>query len=210
MLRALIADDHPVVLKGISGTLRENFEGITIDEVGRGYGVINKVNSCEYDFAILSISLPDIDGLEVLAAVRKKNSRLPVLMISIHPEEHYAVRAIKAGAQGYLTKRSTCDELVRAVRKILSGKRYVNPSFAEKMIFEFESNTERPPHEKLSNREFQVACMIGKGKTMKEITEELRLSMNTVRTYRARVLEKMGVKATNELIRYAVQHSLVE
>ncbi len=126
------------------------------------------------------------------------------------PEEHYAVRAIKAGAQGYLTKRSTCDELVRAVRKILAGMRYVNPAFAEKMIFEFESNTERPPHEKLSNREFQVACMIGKGKTMREITEELRLSMNTVRTYRARVLKKIGVKATNELIHYAVKHALVE
>ncbi len=210
MLDVIVADDHPVVLKGIKGIMTENFSSITVDEARRGYDVISKVRDKSYDLAILDISLPDIDGLEVLREIKKKKVKLPVLIMSMFPEEHYAVRAIKAGAQGYLTKRSTCDELLKAVRRILSGQRYINPVFAEKMVLEFESDGERPPHEKLSHREFQVACMIGKGKTIKEITEELHLSMNTVRTYRARILEKMGVKATNELIRYAVKHSLVE
>jgi DNA-binding NarL/FixJ family response regulator len=128
----------------------------------------------------------------------------------MYPEEQYALRAIKAGARGYLTKRSAPNELVLAVRKILSGKRYVSPAFAEKMLFEFESDAERPPHEGLSDRELQVLCMIGGGKAVNQIAEELHLSANTVRTYRTRILEKIGVKGTGELIHYAITHRLAE
>jgi len=125
-------------------------------------------------------------------------------------EEQYALRAMKAGAQGYVTKRSASDELVLAVRKILSGKRYISPAFAEKMLFDFESDAEKPPHESLSDRELQVLSMIGKGKAVNQIAEELHVSANTVRTYRARILEKIGVTGTSELIHYAVMHRLAD
>jgi DNA-binding NarL/FixJ family response regulator len=128
----------------------------------------------------------------------------------MYPEEQYALRAIKAGARGYLTKRSASNELVLAVRKILSGKRYVSPAFAEKMLFEFESDAERPPHEGLSDRELQVLCMIGGGKAVNQIAQELHLSANTVRTYRTRILKKIGVNGTGELIHYAITHRLAE
>ena len=128
----------------------------------------------------------------------------------MYPEENYAARALKGGAQGYLTKASASDELILAVRKILSGKKYISPAFAEKMMLDFESDTEKPPHENLSDRELQVLCMIGKGKAVKEIAGELHLSTNTIRTFRTRILEKIGVKGTSELIHYAIAHSLTE
>ncbi|MDD5245342.1 MAG: response regulator transcription factor, partial [Syntrophorhabdaceae bacterium] len=181
-----------------------------VDEAGRGYELINKIQASDYDLVLLDISLPDINGLEVLKELKKKKPKLPVLVISMYPEEQYALRALKAGAQGYLTKQSAADELVLAVRKILSGKRYVSPAFAEQLVLDFESDAAKPVHERLSNREFQVMRMFGSGKTMKEIAEELHLSINSIRTYRVRILEKIGVKGTNELIHYAVTHGLVE
>jgi two-component system, NarL family, invasion response regulator UvrY len=210
MLRVIIADDHPIVLKGLKDIMEESFHGATIDEAPRGYKLLNKIKDSNYDLALLDISLPDINGLEVLKEIKKIRPRLPVLVISMYPEEQYAARALKAGAQGYLTKQSASEELVLAVRKILSGKRYISPAFAEKMILDFEADVERPPHERLSDRELQVMCILGKGKTLKEISEELHLSINTVRTYRVRILEKIGAKGTNELIHYAVTHNLLD
>jgi len=210
MLRIIIADDHPVVLKGLAEILSESFDDVIIDGTTTGYELMNNVRKNQYDLALLDISLPDINGLEVLKEINKKKPKLPVLIISMYPEEQYALRAIKAGARGYLTKRSASNELVLAVRKILSGKRYVSPAFAEKMLFEFESDAERPPHEGLSDRELQVLCMIGGGKAVNQIAEELHLSANTVRTYRTRILEKIGVKGTGELIHYAITHRLAE
>jgi DNA-binding NarL/FixJ family response regulator len=210
MLRIVIADDHPVVLKGLKEILSESFDDAIIDGTTTGHELMNNVQKNQYDLALLDISLPDINGLEVLREIKKKKPKLPVLIISMYPEEHYALRAIKAGARGYLTKRSAPNELVLAVRKILSGKRYVSPAFAEKMLFEFESDAERPPHEGLSDRELQVLCMIGGGKAVNQIAEELHLSANTVRTYRTRILEKIGVKGTGELIHYAITHRLAE
>jgi DNA-binding NarL/FixJ family response regulator len=210
MLRIVIADDHPVVLKGLKEILSESFDDVIIDGTTTGYELMNNVQKNQYDLALLDISLPDINGLEVLKEINKKKPKLPVLIISMYPEEQYALRAIKAGARGYLTKRSAPNELVLAVRKILSGKRYVSPAFAEKMLFEFESDAERPPHEGLSDRELQVLCMIGGGKAVNQIAQELHLSANTVRTYRTRILEKIGVKGTGELIHYAITHRLAE
>lgn len=210
MLRIIIADDHPVVLKGLKEIIEEHFDDVTIDISSRGYELLNKINNNDYDIVLLDISLPDINGLEVLREIKKKKRKLLVLVLSMYPEEQYAARALKAGANGYLTKRSASDELVLAVRKILSGKKYVSPAFAEKMMFDFESDTEKPPHENLSDRDLQVLCMIGKGKAVKEIAGELHLSPNTIRTYRTRILEKIGVKGTSELIHYAITHSLTE
>jgi DNA-binding NarL/FixJ family response regulator len=210
VLRVIIADDQPITLIGLKDIIHENFRDVVVDEAHRGYEVISKVQNSSYDAAILDIGLPDIDGLEAVREIRKKKPRLPVLMMGTYPDEQYALRAIKAGARGYVSKRSPAGEFVQALQKILAGKRYISPEFAEKVLFDFESDAERLPHEKLSNRELQVACMIGRGKTIKQITEELRLSMNTVRTYRARIMEKMGVKATGEVIRYVVKHSLVD
>jgi two-component system, NarL family, invasion response regulator UvrY len=210
MLRVIITDDHPVVLKGLAEIISEGFDGVTIDVSSDGYGLLNKISNNDYDIVLLDISLPDINGLDALKEIRKRKRKLPVLVLSMYPEENYAARALKSGAQGYLTKASATDELILAVRKILSGKRYISPAFAEKMMLDFESDTERLPHESLSDRELQVLCMVGKGKSVKEIAGELHLSTNTVRTFRTRILEKMGVKGTNELIHYALAHNLAE
>ncbi|MCX5811291.1 MAG: response regulator transcription factor [Proteobacteria bacterium] len=210
MLRIIIADDHPVVLKGLKEIIEEHFDDVTIDTSSKGYELLNKINDNDYDIVLLDISLPDINGMEVLREIKKKKRKLLVLILSMYPEEQYAARALKAGANGYLTKRSASDELVLAVRKILSGKRYVSPAFAEKMMFDFESDTEKPPHENLSDRELQVLCMMGKGTAVREIAEKLHLSPNTIRTYRTRILEKIGVKGTSELIHYAITHDLTE
>lgn len=210
MLRVVIADDHPVVLKGLKEILSEGIDEVIVDGTSTGYELINHVQKNQYDLVLLDISLPDINGLEVLKEIKKIRPKLPVLIISMYPEEQYAVRAVRAGARGYLTKRSAPDELVLAVRKILSGKRYVSSAFAEKMMFDFESNAERPPHEQLSDRELQVLCMIGAGKALNQIAEDLHLSANTVRTYRTRILDKMGMNGTSELIHYAVTHRLAE
>jgi two-component system invasion response regulator UvrY len=208
MLRVIITDDHPVVLKGLKEIISDGFDNVTIDVSSKGYELLNKISNNDYDIALLDISLPDINGLEVLKEIKKKKRKLPVLVLSMYPEETYAARALKNGAQGYLTKASAPDELLEAVKKILSGKKYISPAFAEKMMLDFESDTEKPPHENLSDRELQVLSMIGKGKAVKEIAEELHLSANTVRTYRARILEKIGVQGTGELIHYAISHSL--
>ena len=210
MLRVIIADDHPIVLKGLKEILSEGFDKVMLDGTTTGYELMNHVQNNQYDVVLLDISLPDINGLEVLKEIKKKKPKLPVLIISMYPEEQYALRAMKAGAQGYLTKRSASDELVLAIRKILSGKRYVSPAFAEKMLYDFESNAEKLPHERLSDRELQVLCMIGEGKAVNQIAGELHVSANTVRTYRTRILEKIGVKGTSELIHYAITHRLAE
>lgn len=210
MLNIIIVDDHPVVQKGLKEIIEEHFDNVTIDISSKGYDLLNKINNNDYDIVLLDISLPDINGLEVLREIKKKKRKIFVLVLSMYPEEQYAARALKAGANGYLTKKSASDELVLAIKKILSGRKYISPAFAEKMILGFESDTQTPPHENLSDRELQVLCMIGKGKAVKEIAGELFLSSNTVRTYRTRILEKINVKGTSELIRYAITHNLME
>ena len=210
MLRIIAVDGHPIALKGLKEIMREGFPDSTLDGTGSGREAVRRIENGGYDLAIMEIALLDMDGFEVLKQIKKKKPGLPVLVLSAYPEEQYAMRVIKAGGDGYLTKRSTSDELVQAAGKILSGKRYVNPAFAEKVVFDFESRPERLPYEELSGRELRVARLIGTGKTIKEINEELGVSINTVRTYRARVLRKIGLKGTNELIHYVVKHFLAE
>ena len=210
MLRVIITDDHPVVLKGLKEIISEGFDDVTVDVTSKGYELLSRISDNDYDIVLLDISLPDINGLEVLKEIKKRRRKLPVLVLSMYPEENYAARAYKGGAQGYLTKASAPDELLLAVRKILSGKKYVSPAFAEKMLLDFESDKEKLPHENLSDRELQVLCMIGQGKAVKEIAGELHLSTNTIRTFRTRILDKIGLKGTNELIHYAMAHNLTE
>ncbi len=210
MIRILVADDHTVVREGIKQILARHEGMIVEDEAASGQEVLSKVAKKNYDLVLLDISMPGKSGLEVLEEIKVRHPKLPVLILSMHPEEQYEVQAIKAGGNGYVTKRSTPDEVVLAVRRVLNGKRYISPILAERVFFNLEFDGEKPPHAKLSQREFQVACMIGTGKTMKQITAELRLSINTVRTYRVRILQKIGVRGTNELIHYAVKHRLIE
>lgn len=210
MLRVIVADNQPIAVKGVKEIMAENFDNVTIEEAAGGQDLIDRIRSKDYDLALLDLSLPDLDGIEVLEQIKKKKPKLPVLVMSIHPQEIYALRVIRAGGNGYLTKESGPEELIAAVRKVLSGKRYMSPGAAESILFDLDSQAEKRPHEKLSKREMQVACLIGKGKTIKEITEELNLSVNTVRTYRVRILQKIGVKGTSQLIHYAVKHRLVE
>jgi len=172
--------------------------------------VLNKALKDDYDVVILDITMPGINGLDVLKQIKAQKPKLPILMLSVHPEEQYAVRTLKAGASGYLTKESAPDELIAAIRKVSVGKKYVSSSLAEKLALDLEIDHEKPLHETLSDREYQVMCMIASGKMLNEVADEPYLSVKTVSTYRTRILEKMNMKSNIELTHYAIKHGLVE
>jgi len=210
MIKIFIADDHAIVRKGLKQIISETPDMIVAEEADNGLEALDKISENNYDVILLDISMPGKNGLELLRLVRRKKPKLPVLMLSVHPEEQYAVRSLRAGASGYLTKESAPDELIAAIREISKGGKFVNASLAEKLISELEIYVERPSHETLSDREYQVMCMSAMGKTLKEIAQELSLSIQTVSTYRTRILEKMNMNSIAEVIRYAVKHGLVE
>lgn len=211
MIKILIADDHEIVRRGLKQIISEVSDMIVADEAHDGNEVIKKIyENNNFDVVLLDISMPGKNGLDVLKSIKAKRPKMPVLMLSVHPEEQYAVRALKAGASGYLTKESAPEELISAIRKISKGGKYVTSSLAEKLLFELEVFNERPCHENLSDREFQVMCMFASGKTLKEIADELCLSIQTISTYRSRILEKMNMNSIAEVIRYAVKHGIVE
>lgn len=207
-LRVLIVDDHPVTQRGFREILQENFTYIMIEGAHSGREFMESINHCDYDIVFLDISLPDVNGLDALKEIKKKRPALRVLVISMYPEELYALRAIKTGARGYITKQCESRELVDAVKTVMSGKRYLHPSFTSKMIDNFESFTQNPAHEQLSNIEFQVMRLLGSGKSVKEIARELNFSVNSIRAYRVRIMEKIGVKGTEALIHYALKHGI--
>ena len=209
MRRILIADDHAVVRNGLTKILKEADPGICVDEAEKGQEALAKVLQASYEMVLMDISMPGRGGLEVLKEIKSHRPHLPVLMLSMHPEEEYAVRALRAGASGYVTKDSAAEELVGAIRKVLSGGRYVSASLAEKLAFEMEADAGKLPHETLSDREYQVLRMIASGKTVTEIAQELSLSVKTISTYRSRILEKMRLKNNSELTRYAFENLLV-
>ncbi len=209
LLRVLIVDDHPVVQKGFAEILRENFTDIRIEGVRTGREFIEGIKDRDYDIVLLDISLPDSNGLDILKDIRKKRPNLPILVVSIYPEELYALRAIKTGARGYLAKQCEPEEMIDAVNTVMSGKKYINPDFAGRMITNFESYTEKPAHERLSNIEFRVLRMFGSGKNIKDIARELDLSINSIRAYRLRIMEKIDVKGTEGLIHYALKHGIM-
>lgn len=209
MTRILLADDHAVVRKGLRQIVKESVRGPVFGEASSGEEVLRKVSDEEWDIVILDISLPDQSGLDVLKALRQTHPRLPVLVLSMHPEEQFAVRALKAGARGYVTKRTAARDLVAAVKKVLAGGRYLSASLAERLAVNLQENGVTP-HERLSDREYQVFRMLALGKTVKEISRELGLSPQTVSTHRARILEKMGMATNTELTQYAIQNRILE
>jgi two-component system, NarL family, invasion response regulator UvrY len=208
-MRVLIVDDHPVVRKGLLQILAEEPDIAVAVEAETASKMLDLVKKERWDIVVLDITLPDRSGLEALKDVKAIEPDLPVLILSMHPEDQYALRVLKAGAAGYMNKDSASEELANAVRKVVAGGRYVSPSMAEKLAAVVGSDYEKMPHENLSDREYQVMCMLASGKRLKEIAEELCLSVKTVSTYRSRVLEKMEMENNAELTYYAVKNGLV-
>ena len=210
MIKILIADDHAVVREGVKYILSEIQDIKVAGEAGNGQEALEKIGKNDYDLILLDIAMPGRDGLEILKDIKVLKPKLPVMILSMFPEEQYALRALKSGASGYLTKDSIPDELIKAVRKILNGGKYVSSSFSDKLLFSLDSDADRPLHDALSDREYQVLRLIASGKTIKDIADEMSLSVKTVSTYRSRILEKMDMKNNAELTHYAIKHLLVD
>jgi DNA-binding NarL/FixJ family response regulator len=209
-MRVLIADDHAVFRRGLRDTLAEAFSKVTFGEAKTAQETIELVRRQDWNVVILDISMPGKSGLDILDDLRRLRPKLPVLLLTMHPEQQYARRALKAGAAGYLTKDGVPEELKEAIKKIVAGGRYVSATLAEKLAVDLREGADLPLHELLSDREFQVLRMIASGKTVKEIAEDLSLSVKTVSTYRGRILEKTGMKTNADLIRYALEAQLVD
>jgi len=209
MINVLIADDHPVVLQGLKQIVAETSDIVIKGEACNGKEVLDQVRTGRWDVVVLDVTMPGTHGLDLLKQLKAQHPKLCVLVLSMHPEDDYAVRLLRAGASGYLNKRSVSDQLVEAIRKVAGGGKYVSPTLAEKLVFDLDIDTGDLPHKKLSDREFQVFCLIASGMTVTEIAEELSLSVKTVSTYRSRILQKMNMQRNAELTRYAIQHELV-
>ncbi len=210
MIKVLIADDHTVVRRGLKQILAETSDMVVEDEATNGIEVLEKVRNREFDVVVLDLSMPGKSGLEALRELKQDYPKLPVLILSMYSEDQYAVRMLKAGAAGYLSKEDASEELVNAIRKAFAGGKYVSPSVAEKLAAHIDTQSEKSPHEILSDREHQVMCMIASGKTPMQIANELVLSVKTISTYRTRILEKMSMKTNAELTHYAIKNNLVE
>lgn len=208
MFKILIGDDHAIIRKGLRQILREEISKCEIDEAADGMDVIQKINEKQYDILILDISMPKRNGIDLLNQLKIEKPEIPILILSIHPEEQYAIRVLKAGAAGFINKASAPEELVHAIRKITEGGKYISPVVAEQLATNI-LNSGQAPHEQLSDREFQVMLMIASGNTTKEIAEELSLSVKTISTYRARLLEKMELENNAKLTKYVLQHNLL-
>ena len=209
MMRVLIVDDHAVVRRGLRGLLSDEFEGADFGEAGDAAQALNLLRHAKWDIALLDLTLPGKSGLDLLKELKAEWPRLPVLVLSGHPEDQFAVRVLKAGAGGYMTKESAPEELAKAIRKVLAGGRYVSAALAETLALGVKQDLTRTPHETLSDREYEVMSHIAAGKTVTEIAEELSLSAKTISTYRTRVLEKLGVKNSAKIVQYAIRNGLV-
>lgn len=210
MIRIIITDDHPIFREGLKRIIEKTSDMVVADEASTGEELLGKVGEKNLDLLLLDIAMPGRGGLEILDQLKTTNPNLRILVLSMYPEERYAVRVLKSGAAGYLTKDKASDELIKAIRKISDGGKYVSPSLAEKWALDLELGGEKPIHESLSNREYQVMLMIASGKTLKEIVEELSLSVTTISTYRSRILKKMKLSNNAEIIYYAIKNGLVE
>jgi DNA-binding NarL/FixJ family response regulator len=208
-MKILITDDHAVVRQGLKQILLEEFTRAEFGEATNAQEAIERVWKENWDVVVLDITMPGRSGLEVLKEIKKSRPKLPVLVLSMHPEDQFAVRILKIGASGYMTKESAPNELVGAVRKVMAGGRYVSASLAEKMASYLAIDVHTPPHERLSDREFLVLRLIASGKTPTAIARELALSVKTISTYRMRILEKMNMSNNAELTHYAIQNQLV-
>jgi len=209
MTRILVADDHTVVRRGLRQILLEGFPGAYIEEVGDAEDLIKHVVKSEWDVVISDLSMPGRSGLDALQQIKQLHPNLPVLILSIHPEEQYALRVLKAGASGYLSKDMAPDELVIAVKKVMLGKKYITASVAEKLAATLDQDHNKPLHEFLSDREFNVLKMLAAGRSVSEIAETLFLSVTTVSTYRSRIMTKMNLKNNAELTLYSMENKLL-
>ena len=210
MTRVLLVDDHAVVRQGLKQVLAESLPDATFGDASNADEALRMVRTATWDVVILDISLPGKSGIDALKELRAAHPRLPVLVLSMHPEEQFAVRALKAGAAGYVTKRTAARDVVAAVKKVLSGGRYVSASLAERLAAQTQSGLAETPHETLSDREYQVFRLLAMGKTVKQIGKELDLSPQTVSTHRTHILEKMGMQSNAELIQYAMENQIRE
>jgi two-component system invasion response regulator UvrY len=208
MIKVIVVDDHPVVRRGLKQIIEDEPDMKVAGEAKNAGECFSLVRKMECSLVLLDISLPDKNGFDVLKQLRYEHPKLPVLILSIYPEDQYAVRFIKAGASGYLMKEGAPEELVKAIRKVHAGGKYVSASLAEKLASHLDTS-DKPPHENLSDREFQILCMIAKGESLKGIADELCISEKTVSTYRARILEKMKMSTNSDLTRYALENHLV-
>ena len=209
MIRVLIADDHAVVREGLQRIVAQNPDMSVVGEAGTGHEVLAFVQNRECDLVLLDLSMPGKDGLDTLKELRALKPHLPVLILSVYPEDQYAVRLLRAGASGYLTKESAPEELVAAIRKVSRRGRYVSASLAERLASMLDSSDDRPPHERLSDREYRVMIMIASGRTVGEVADSLCLSVKTVSTYRARALRKLAMKTNAEFAFYAMKQGLL-
>ena len=208
--RVLIIDDHPIFRRGLKETLSDAPDMLVAGEADSGPEALEAVDRNEYDVVLLDLSMDGMNGLEVLAQLKIRHPALPVLILSFHPEEEYAVRCIRSGAAGYLMKHGPPDELLTAIRKVWKGGKYVTPSLAEALAFEVEDPSDACPHENLSQREYEVMCHITRGMRGKDIAEKLQVSPKTVSSYRARILKKMGMNNNAELVRYGMKQGLTD
>jgi DNA-binding NarL/FixJ family response regulator len=209
-MRIIIADDHAVVRKGLRQMLQEEFPSAYIVETADSDDLLNLVMREQWDVVISDISMPGRGGLEVLQQIHQEFPKLPVLILSVHPEDQYAIRVLKAGASGYLSKESAPGEVVNAVHRVLMGKKYITPSLADKLADSLDKDTEKLPHEFLSDREFEVFKLLAAGRSVSEIGEKLSLSSTTISTYRSRVMVKMNMKTNADLTLYAAENNLLE
>jgi two-component system, NarL family, invasion response regulator UvrY len=209
-VRVLIADDHPVVRQGLKSMLDADPEVDVVGEARDGDEAFELAHQVEWDVAVLDYSMPGRGGVELLADVKHDYPEKPVLILSIYPEDPHGLRALKAGAAGYISKESAGDELTAAVKKVATGGRYISSTLAEKLAMRLTPEQERPPHERLSDREYRVMWMLATGKTLHQIAEEMRLSPSTVSTYRGRILKKLHLATNVDLVHYAMKHRLIE
>jgi len=210
MIKILIADDHAIVRNGIKQFILREIPDAKISEVDNGNELVLQARKGEYDIVISDVSMPGRSGLEALKQLKEEFPKLPVLILSMHSEEQYALRVLKAGASGYISKDCSPDEMVKAIRQILSGRKYITPGMAEMLAQNIGMDSSGALHEKLSDREFDVLKKIGAGKTVSEIAQILSLSVNTVSTYRVRILEKMNLHTNAELIHYVIENKLID
>ena len=209
MKKILIVDDHPIVRDGLKQILADTEDMVVGGEAGSADEALTLVRDSDWDLVVLDITLPGRTGIDLLRDLRRERPALPVLMLSIHPEEELGVRAVKAGASGYLNKECASDDLVHAIQLIVTGNKYISRRLSERLIEEIQRDTNKPPHELLSDREYEVMALISAGKSMKEVAAALSLSKSTVSTYRVRLLDKLKVKSNAEITRYALHHGLV-
>ena len=210
MIKIFIADDHPLVRKGVKEILEEEIDLKVIGDAAYPHEVLEGIQKYEPDMLVTDLTMPGRSGLDLISDIRQLFPKLPILVLTMHPEERFAVRALKAGAYGYITKDSKPEELIKAVRQVVTGRKYITPSLAEKLATELNRDQNKQPHEILSDREFQIMRLISSGKKVSEIADKLSISIRTVNTYRARILLKMNMKSNAELTLYAIENHLID